>query len=85
MEARAAQKLHTAPVPSKLPYEESLNDKEKGESSQIESRRAEVDYESDTLGRERPAEEGIMEVDLQPPAEDLSKTACLSPLTTASR
>ena len=87
MEARAAQRLHTAPMPSDVGGEGICNDRNSGQRSHSGSRSTEiqVDYEPSTSAPEKPAEEGIKEVDVLPPAEEASKMACLSPLTTASR
>lgn len=87
MEARAAQKLHTAPIPSDSGNEGVCSNANSCQNSQSGSRNPEilVDYEASTAASERPAEEGIKEVDLSPPTEEAAKPANLSPLTTASR
>ena len=86
MEARAAQRLHTAPV-SFYRDEGNRSDRHSGQNSQSgsESAKSQVDYEPSVTAPEKPAEEGIKEVDLPPPPEEALKSACMSPLTTASR
>ena len=87
MEARAAQRLHTAPIASEARNETDLVDGNGSQSFESGSRNAEmqVDYEPSTSAARRPAEEGITEVDVPPTVLEASKAACLSPLTTASR
>lgn len=90
MEARAAQQLHTAPLASDentlLPAKIHDTDLSNNIVRPVATDSHQTGYEGDRHTSNRPAEDGITEVELPPfPREAPSTAPYFSPLTTASR